>query len=76
MTRPGNERGSVTLEAVILIPAFLLFVALVIAGGRVAMARQGVQTAAALLGMQDDLSNAELDELEKMIAKARDGRDS
>ncbi|PZQ23591.1 MAG: transcriptional regulator [Sphingopyxis macrogoltabida] len=32
--------------------------------------------AAALLGMQDDLSNAELDELEKMIAKARDGRDS
>lgn len=30
--------------------------------------------AAALLGMQDEMSNAELDELEKMIAKARDGR--
>ncbi|UKK86011.1 BlaI/MecI/CopY family transcriptional regulator [Sphingopyxis sp. BSN-002] len=30
--------------------------------------------AAALLGMQDDMSNDELDELEKMIAKARDGR--
>ncbi len=30
--------------------------------------------AAALLGMQDEMSNSELDELEKMIAKARDGR--
>lgn len=30
--------------------------------------------AAALLGMQDEMSNTELDELEKMIAKARDGR--
>lgn len=30
--------------------------------------------AAALLGMQDDMSNDELDELERMIAKARDGR--
>ena len=30
--------------------------------------------AAALLGMQDEMSTDELDELEKMIAKARDGR--
>ena len=30
--------------------------------------------AAALLGMQDQMSGDELDELEKMIAKARDGR--
>ena len=30
--------------------------------------------AAALLGMQDGMTGAELDELEKMIAKARDGR--
>lgn len=56
MTRPGNERGSVTLEAVILIPAFLLFVALVIAGGRVAMARQGVQTAAAEAARQASIA--------------------
>ena len=32
--------------------------------------------AAALLGMQDDLDNAELDELEQLIAKARSGRNS
>ena len=41
------------------------------AGERSMIAHAGL---AALLGMQDDLSNAELDELEKMIAKARDGR--
>ena len=56
MTRLRGERGSVTLEAVILIPAFLLFVALVIAGGRVAMARQGVQTAAAEAARQASIA--------------------
>ena len=56
MTRPRGERGSVTLEAVILIPAFLLFVALVIAAGRVALARQGVQTAAAEAARQASIA--------------------
>ena len=56
MTRQGSERGSVTLEAVILIPAFLLFVALVIAAGRVAVARQGVQTAAAEAARQASIA--------------------
>ena len=32
------------------------------------------EDAAALLGMQDEMTGDELDELEKMIAKARDGR--
>ena len=31
--------------------------------------------AAALLGMQDGMNSSELDELEKMIAKAREGKD-
>ena len=56
MTRLRGERGSVTLEAVILIPAFLLFVALVIAAGRVALARQGVQTAAAEAARQASIA--------------------
>ena len=56
MTRLRGERGSVTLEAVILIPAFLLFVALVIAAGRVAVARQGVQTAAAEAARQASIA--------------------
>lgn len=42
-----RERGSVTLEAVIVAPAFMLFVMLIIAAGRVQMAHQTVDAAAA-----------------------------
>lgn len=43
----GRERGSATLEAVILAPALLALVALVVFGGRVVVAKQGVEAAAA-----------------------------
>ena len=56
MTSKRNERGSAALEAVIAIPAFLLFVALVIAAGRIAMARQGVQAAAAEASRQASIA--------------------
>lgn len=42
-----DERGSEAIEAAIGVPAFLLLTALVIAGGRVAIANQAVQAAAA-----------------------------
>ena len=42
-----TERGSAVIEAAIGIPAFMLFVALIIFAGRVAIAHQGVQSAAA-----------------------------
>lgn len=42
-----NERGSAAIEAAIGVPAFLLFVALIIGAGRVAIARQAVEAAAA-----------------------------
>ena len=45
--RPDPERGSAVIEAVIGVPAFMLFVALIIFAGRVAIAHQGVQSAAA-----------------------------
>lgn len=41
-----RERGSATLEAVVVVPAFLLLAAVVIAGGRVALAHQAVESAA------------------------------
>ena len=44
--RPRGDRGSTTLEAVIIMPTFMLFVALIIAAGRVQMARQSVDAAA------------------------------
>ena len=40
-------RGSATIEAVIVAPAFLLFVGLIIGAGRVALAHQSVEAAAA-----------------------------
>ena len=49
MTRPWarDERGSAAIEAVIGVPAFLLFVGLIIFGGRTATTHQSVDTAAA-----------------------------
>ena len=44
--RPRGDRGSTTIEAVIILPTFMLFVALIIAAGRVQMARQSVDAAA------------------------------
>jgi Flp pilus assembly protein TadG len=42
-----RERGSAVIEAVIGVPAFMLFVLLIVFAGRVAIAHQGVQSAAA-----------------------------
>lgn len=49
MTRPGSrdERGSASVEAAIGVPAFALFVGLIIFGGRTATTHQAVETAAA-----------------------------
>jgi Flp pilus assembly protein TadG len=46
MTR-DRERGSASIEAAIGVPAFMGFLALIIAGGRVAMAHEAVTAAAA-----------------------------
>lgn len=45
--RRRRERGSAAIEAVIVVPAFMLFVLLIIAGGRLAIAHQQVESAAA-----------------------------
>jgi Flp pilus assembly protein TadG len=42
----GVERGSAAIETTIGVPAFLLFVALIIGAGRIAIARQAVEAAA------------------------------
>ena len=42
-----GERGSAAIEAAILVPAFTLFVGLLIFAGRTAVAHQGVQAVAA-----------------------------
>lgn len=46
-TRRGrDERGSVAIEAVVGLPAFALFVALIVMGGRVEVTRQAIEAAA------------------------------
>jgi len=45
--RRCNERGSAVLEAAIGLPAFLLFIGLILFAGRVAIATQAVDSAAA-----------------------------
>lgn len=42
-----SERGSAAIETAIGVPAFLLFIALIIGAGRIAIARQSVEAAAA-----------------------------
>src|SRR6478735_7313694 len=44
--RKGAERGSAVIETVIGVPAFLLFVGLIIFAGRMAIAHQAVEAAA------------------------------
>jgi len=44
--RGSGERGSSSVEAAIVVPVLLLFIAVVIGGARIAMAQQGVELAA------------------------------
>ncbi|QTE28582.1 TadE/TadG family type IV pilus assembly protein [Pengzhenrongella sicca] len=43
----GDEQGSAAVEAVILVPAFALFIGLLVFAGRTAVAHQGMQAVAA-----------------------------
>lgn len=45
--RLGSERGSATIEAVIVVPALIVFAGLVLTAGRVTIAHQSVELAAA-----------------------------
>lgn len=62
--RPGAgrgtacERGSTTIEAVILVPAFGLFLGLIVIGGRIALADAAVQSAAAEAARTASLARA------------------
>lgn len=47
MTWERNERGSAAIEAAVGVPAFVLFVGLIICGGRVATTHESLQSAAA-----------------------------
>lgn len=63
-----NSRGSASIEAAIVVPAFALFVGLIIFGGRTAVVRHSVESAAAdaaraasILRFEKDAKNAAKD---------------
>jgi Flp pilus assembly protein TadG len=45
-SRPGRDGGSVTLELAVLAPVFVLFLAFLVAAGRIALAHGAVEAAA------------------------------
>ena len=65
---PATARPALVLQYVIATDPALSQVVRVFFNG------SATSAAAALLGMQDEMTGDELDELEKMIAKAREGR--
>lgn len=71
VTREASERGFVYAPSVSDKTARKSALSQVV---RVFFNGSPTSAAAALLGMQDEMSNSQLDELEKMIAKAREGR--
>ena len=46
LLRPGDDRGSAAIEAAIVVPAFTLFIGLLIFAGRTAIAHQGIDAVA------------------------------
>jgi Flp pilus assembly protein TadG len=60
--RPGRpDDGSTVVEVVILAPALALFLGLIIAGGRLAVAHQGVEAAAAEAARAASISRTQAD---------------
>ena len=52
--RVRNERGSAAVEAALGVPAFVLFVGLIIFGGRTATTHSAVESAAAVYDLDPD----------------------
>lgn len=72
MTRPWSrdERGSASIEASIGVPAFVLFVGLIIFGGRTATTHQAVETAAADAARAASIERTETSARSKAISVA------
>lgn len=61
MNRSKGERGSASIEVAMGVPAIALFLALVILGGRIALAQQAVQAAAADAARTASLARTQAD---------------
>jgi Flp pilus assembly protein TadG len=73
--RHRNARGSVSLETVILGPFFLLFIGIIVFGGRVAVAGQSVEQAAAEAARTASIARTQVEANATAAAAARNTLD-
>lgn len=69
MTRRRGERGSASLELVVIAPVLLVFIGVLIYGGRLALAGQAVQQAADEAARTASISRSQ-DEADRTAAKS------
>ena len=74
--REVDERGSAVIEAVICVPAFMLFVFLIVIGGRLAIAQQAVQAAAAEAARTASISRTQAGAAQGAVSGARTSLDA
>ncbi|MEU2200138.1 TadE/TadG family type IV pilus assembly protein [Isoptericola sp. NPDC019482] len=67
----SGERGSAAIEAAVGVPAFLLLIGLVFAGGRVALAGQSVEAAATEAARSASIARTETEARSSAIAAAQ-----
>lgn len=61
VTRVRDEEGSTVVEVVVLAPALILFIGLIVAGGRLAIAHQAVEASAAQAARSASLARTQAD---------------
>ena len=71
-----DERGSAVIETVICVPAFMLFVFLILIGGRLAIAQQAVEAAAAEAARTASISRTQGDAHARAATGARSSLDA
>ena len=71
-----DERGSAVIETVICVPAFMLFVFLIILGGRLAIAQQAVEAAASEAARTASMSRTQADAHSRAASGARASLDA
>lgn len=70
--RHRDERGSASIEAVIGVPAFALFVGLIILGGRLATTHEAVQSSAAEAARTASISRSSSEASQRATTAARE----
>ena len=69
--RADSDRGNITLEAAIIVPALLMFVGMIIAAGRVSLAGGAIEAAARDAARQASIARDPVDARRQALASAQ-----